>query len=356
MAAEKNYQTVNKPFKVAVLSFELPSFACALIRLIYPLRYLQTEVEFAWAVGFDGRQFHIHARTLANADLVIVQRQFPCAATAKMLQHVLSLGKPVIYETDDLLTDIPADNPIHHYTQQNRALLIEFLARVNAITTSTEPLVQALSEYNKNVHLLPNLLDISLWPKSRTAETKDTIVLGFTGTPTHQHDLGLIEEALFRIADMHRNRVAFVFMGCITERLRQLPHCTYQEFRPAYEEYTRILPRLGIDIAVVPLLDIQFNHLKSDIKWLEYSACNIPGIFADLPPYRNSIRHMETGMLAGYALDPWVESLDRLIRDQELRATMAAAARLEVQSKHSLQCKAVQYLHVYRSVLEQAKP
>jgi glycosyltransferase involved in cell wall biosynthesis len=355
MTAGENIHITGQPLKLAILSFELPTYACAQIRLLHPLRALRGLVQAAWAAEFNGQRFRINSRLLSEADLIIVQRQFPCAATARWLQQILASGKPVIYDTDDLLTDIPVDNPVHHYTQQNRGLLIEFLAQIAAITVSTEPLAQALMPYNKNVIVLPNLIDLSLWPQNRDESGKEPITVGFTGTPTHGRDLECIEEALFRIAGKHRDKVGFVFMGCINEKMKQLPHLSYYEFNPGYEEYVRMLPRLGIDIAVIPLENIAFNHFKSNIKWLEYSACGIPGVFSDLPPYHHSIRHKETGMLATNAPDSWVESLDSLIRDKTMRAAIVTAARQEILSEYSVQRNAVRYLDAYRSILEQTK-
>lgn len=340
-----------KPIKVAVFSSDLPGCACTLYRVIYPLQYLQTEISMHWAVRTEGRRLRIDPEAIDSTDLIVVQRLFPCNLTAPIVEKIMTSGKPVIYETDDLVTDIPLDNPFHGYLKDNRHFLLDFISRVNAVTVSTAPLAEAFSGYSKNIYVLPNLINEALWPKRLRPKDNNAIVIGFTGTPTHHKDLAFIENALIRIAEKHGSRVSFVFMGCVTDRLRWLPGFRYVDFKPTYEEYTRLLPSLGIDIAVAPLLDFSFNRCKSNVKWLEYSLCGIPGVYSDLPPYQASIRHGQTGMLAAEDTDAWFESLDYLIGNTEARVGMAEEARAEVLKNYTLGVGAKNYLRVFRQEL-----
>lgn len=340
-----------KPLKIAIFSLDPPASACALIRLLHPLQRLAGELAFRWAVEHDDRQFLWKRDAIAQADILVVQRMFPCTATSEWLQKMLAHGKPVVYETDDQVTDIPPDNPNYPFAQANRAVILDFIARANAVTVSTPPLADAIAAHNRNVHVIPNSLNERLWAVNRPARSGGPVTIGFTGTNTHQADLAIIEDALLTIAEQRRGQVAFVLMGCVTERLKALPNYTFHKFVPSYEEYARCLPRLGIDIAVIPLQTLKFNQAKSDIKWLEYSACGIPGIFTDFTPYQASIRNGETGLLVANNTESWVRALDQMIDEPESREAMAVAARKQVLSERTLLTGAGRHLHFFRSVL-----
>jgi hypothetical protein len=40
------------------------------------------------------------------------------------------------------------------------------------------------------------------------------------------------------------------------------------------------------DICLAPLIDVEFNHCKSNIKCLEYTAAGAVGVYSDVTPYK----------------------------------------------------------------------
>ena len=54
-----------------------------------------------------------------------------------------------------------------------------------------------------------------------------------------------------------------------------------------YFDYIRLLKNLNIDIGIALLQDNNFNKCKSNIKALEYTALDIPGIYSNITPYSN---------------------------------------------------------------------
>jgi hypothetical protein len=67
---------------------------------------------------------------------------------------------------------------------------------------------------------------------------------------------------------------------------------------------------------------------KSDIKWLEYALAGAVTLSSDLPPYRGSLIHNSTGMLACWKdVGDWKRKLRELISRPFLRQRLAANAR-----------------------------
>jgi GT2 family glycosyltransferase len=210
---------------------------------------------------------------------------------------------------------------------------------------TTETLKEKLEPYASEIQVVPTGLNAAVWPKPKVGNRSGRICIGFCGTPTHTAELASIEPALARIAQEYGSSVSFVFMGCATESLSRLPGFRFIPFANSYADYTRKLQQTTLDIALVPLIDNPFNRCKSNIKWLEYSACGIAGIYADLPPYNASIEHGRTGLLAGQEPEQWYEAIRLLIEHDDLRRGIAGNARMKVLNNYSLSSSDKNYGH-----------
>ncbi len=76
-----------------------------------------------------------------------------------------------------------------------------------------------------------------------------------------------------------------------------------------------------------------FNKAKSNIKYLEFSALHIPGIYADLEPYNKDVVRGSNGFLAT-TYDQWIGCLRKLITDPVLRAEMGDKAFFDVKMRY----------------------
>ena len=342
-------QPIQK-LRITVFSLDAKEHACGYYRIQSPLKEIAGQVELSWGIEVREKPFRIIPGVAETADIIIVQRSFPRLETAEFLYHLCSLGKPIIFEIDDLLTQLPSTNLNYSWGVDCTPHIFEFIRKCSAVTVSTEELKKHFSSYNDAIHILPNLLDSDLWCKT-SPPSSGPVVIGYAGTITHNTDLALLEEVLDRIASSYGNRVAFTFIGCATERISRLPGFSFIQFKNSFETYARELQEIPIDIMLVPLEDNPFNRCKSNIKWLEYSSCGIAGIYADLPPYNNCIEHGTTGLLAGSDPQQWFNAIDLLIRNSKLRRSIAMNARQKVMAEHTLKVGAQRWLQVYREII-----
>ncbi|MBM3801338.1 MAG: glycosyltransferase [Acidimicrobiia bacterium] len=354
LATEGRVVARSERVRVAVVSFDEIHTNCARLRLLEPLLRLP-EIELSWAVHIANRQGLIDIEAIKNADLVVIQRMFPSPGTESSLAGILKIGTPIVYEVDDLLLEMPQGNSNREFAMQCRPFILDTMRKAAAVTVSTEALKAELLRWNSNIYVLPNLIDEQRWARSQ-APHAGPVVVGFTGTNTHGDDLRMIEEALLRISQKHGPAVRFQFMGCVTERLARLSGAKVVEFMPDYESFVTALQTTPMDVAVVSLEDNLFNRCKSNIKWLEYSAGGIAGVYSDMPPYNRCIRHGQTGLLAGNRVQDWVEAIDALIGNTALRLSMAQEARQEVLSSYTLASPKVQlFADAYRAILRRPR-
>lgn len=339
---------------IGIFSSNNPEDACGFLRVQAPLDASRGCINGTWGVTRQRKFFFRHSvidYSLIDAvDIILVQRLFPKRGTQAFLQKALSSGKPLIYENDDLLVDIPSDHPYYSKIAAQKPYMTDLMQRATALTVTNAQLKEELQKYNSDICILPNLLDEQLWNKGRPQESGQ-IIVGFSGTKSHVHDLEIIQKPLAYIAEKYRNKVAFRFSGCTTVELNKLRSLQFLKFTSSYRRYAENLQASAIDIAVAPLKDNRFNRCKSNIKWLEYSACGAAGVYSDLPPYSSCVDHGKTGLLAGADPGDWIEAIEFLIDDTESRRKIAAAARDEVLSSWNLSGGVALFEDFYHSLV-----
>ncbi|MEI2421731.1 hypothetical protein V6O07_15755, partial [Arthrospira platensis SPKY2] len=58
-----------------------------------------------------------------------------------------------------------------------------------------------------------------------------------------------------------------------------------------YAAYASYFGQQECDIFIAPLEDNLFNRCKSGLKFLEYSALGVPGVYSHLEPYQDLVQH-----------------------------------------------------------------
>lgn len=341
-----------EPIRCAVFSTEPLNHACALLRVLQPLRKFKEHVIVDLGTTELDQGSQDDSQRIEKADIIVVQRAFPSRANRNLVDAILRSNKPVIYESDDLLDELPLYHPYSYYSRENRTIIREFIRRCDLIQVSTTPLSANYAKYNSNVRVVQNFLDPDHWfsgvpPPKR--EHRHSVVVGFFGTGTHKPDLEIVEDALAQLSQKHGKVVSFRFLGCTTPALQTLPGSSYCEQWSTYDRFPELIAREQIDIGIAPLLDTPLNRCKSDLKWLEYSALRIPAVYSAVTPYARSVRDGVTGLVVPNEPEAWFAALDRLVLDADLRAHIAEAAHKEVRATRTLDTGAPLFLDTLRT-------
>jgi hypothetical protein len=175
--------------KVLIASFDPPAFPCARLRLLDPLE-LAPGVEVRHALETRNGAPAFRMDLLAWADVVVTQRGFPQPATRALLEPLLAAGKPVVYETDDCLPEVPDFLGKPHYREWGPDL-IAWVKRVAAVTVPTAALAEYFAPHARHVHVLPNYLLSRTRPPGLAAPRvpdPTRIEIGYAGNPGHRTD------------------------------------------------------------------------------------------------------------------------------------------------------------------------
>ena len=114
-----------------------------------------------------------------------------------------------------------------------------------------------------------------------------------------------------------------------------------------------ITSKLRWDSALAPLEDNSFNQCKSDLKFLDYAAIGAAGIYSNVVPYNRSISHQETGWLAKCEMVSWVEAIETLMFDHELRYKLALNAYKYLIHERTLKSQAENWPKAIRWILNE---
>ena len=326
--------------------------ACEYIRVTAPCN----------AIGAQLTTFHgadeVSEIAIKDADMVIIQRTYP--SFVENFQKVVKLGKeygkPIIFEIDDYLFDLPEDHP----DRKSGAYVVDLLAMLYAIadadfvTVPTKSLKDRLIPFNQNTIVIPNYIDDRLWQctdEDDKAESDGIVTIGYMGSYTHESDLELITPVLVKIAEEYGDKVKVKIWGVpLPSELSALANFEYlPAISSIYTEFVDQFKREEVDIFIAPLVNNEFNRVKSHLKYLEYSMLQVPGVYSDLGPYSTIVDDGINGFLAT-TQDEWYEKISNLIEDPNLRKRVGKAAFGHVIKNWSLSKNAESLLETYISL------
>ena len=151
--------------RVVLYTADAWEHVCPLLRVVAPVE--KAGVELLRGNEWKDENLEVDPELVAEADVVVVQRDFPYheEAYANVMQEAKSHGKPVIYDLDDLLFELPNSHPDIDIYKSSRFPILKAVVEADTVTTASEFLRDYLKEFNPNTHLLPNYLDEDIWSR-----------------------------------------------------------------------------------------------------------------------------------------------------------------------------------------------
>lgn len=266
-----------------------------------------------------------NAGVLHDVDTIIMQRLMH-DGLADHIKKARAVGQVIINDVDDWYWGLDPSNNAwkasHPKTnkKENTNFYRQVINASSIVTTSTPFLKDKMSQWNKNVLLLPNTVDTKAFSKHDHTQNED-VVIGWAGSTAHRSgDLQTLRGVLpttqnttTHISYLHgghfHSSPSFAEqVGLPKEMVKTLPTCDPQD-------YPKLLQ---MDIGIAPLRDTPFNHAKSEIKLLEYSASGIPWIGSALSAYVSLRDEFGCGRVAQRPRE-WQRHLNELISSRALR-------------------------------------
>lgn len=303
-----------------------------------------------------------------SADLLLLCRIAGNQRTHQIIRQFQSLGKPVIYDIDDLVFDVNRLHLLAHYEKLSlteKAQLNEFAGAIRStldccdiVTTATFALKTEIEKLGLTAQVIPNTIGFGIVEAAREitaagAGQHDRVRLGyFSGTRTHERDFAECTGALRRILDT-RSDVELMVVGELDCPILE----QYEDklIRLPLMPYRAMLNQLAtVDINLAPLqLYNPFTNCKSELKVFEASIFGIPTVASPTSGYASIIAHGSDGLLAQND-DEWYNFLSRLIEDVSFRRTLGNEARRTIVPRFRIENAIREAECLYRALLDGA--
>ncbi|MGI4746060.1 MAG: glycosyltransferase, partial [Janthinobacterium lividum] len=244
----------------------------------------------------------------------------------------------IVLDCDDDLLSVPEDKDKDGRYLAGLPSFARLLRRADLVSVSTPALVKAFSAYSSVVRLIPNMLSARLWlkplPEPSRQPSPEKIVALYMGTMTHDGDLQLLREPVMRIKAQHPNFELRVIGGQRSNEdwFTRIDGPSDAKDYPSFVQWFRSQCQQA-NFALGPLVDSTFNQCKSDLKFLDYAAAGLSGIYSDVESYRHAVMHENNGLLTRNDPDSWTAAIETMIGHPSLRRRMATRAQALVRSK-----------------------
>lgn len=222
--------------------------------------------------------------------------------------------------------------------------------KADLVTCTVEPLAKEFRKLNKNVAILPNLMNFKAYPKV-SMMPNDKIRIGWQGGVSHFEDLKMLLPILKTVSDSMD--IDFCYFGDhrLGNMFKDIKGYRHEQYVPM-EVYPYKLACMNFDIGLAPLVDNTFNRCKSAIKYFEYSMVGTPTIASNIPPYSDVITNEKDGILVIDEIE-WSEAIYRLSKDKAFRKKLASNAYENVYRNFNADTKAHLWVEAYEKALKQ---
>lgn len=250
-------------------------------------------------------------------------------------KKLLSLGKvralarrhKLVFDFDDAIWTSEKGDRSLFARLRTKARLASVLKRSAVVMAGNDYLADYARRFNRNVVVVPTVVDCDLYPARRHAEAR-VVTLGWVGHSVNFKYLAALGDVLRRLAAVRPVRLLVVADQAFHAEGLEV------ENRP-WAEDTEVANILEMDIGLMPLADDEWTRGKCGFKAIQYMAAGIPPVASRVGMNVQLVEHGVDGFLAGNSRE-WFEALSLLCSDAALRQRVGQAARQKVHARYSL--------------------
>jgi glycosyltransferase involved in cell wall biosynthesis len=314
------------------------------------------------------------AEAIGKADIIIARN-----GNSPMIEAIQGMypGKVIVFDHDDNTFKIDWTN--EHYKDhgvddtklwvtgvtpgfdkfKNRRKRHEmvYMLETSALNTSpVENLSDLWAQFNGRGAVVENGINFEMYPELEIKDPKkgQEFRIGWQGGVSHLADIGSVAKQLE--AFLREKHNAFYYsvgsyyeklMDGVTKKVRKY------EWLP-FKAHPYRMATLGLDVAIIPLDDSEFNDYKSEIKFSEFAALKIPCLVRNRLPYSRVCKN-EENCLTYDTPEEFKTQLERLYEDKELGNRLAKNAYKWVKENRDMKKLAKDAIKMYKDLLNEVQ-
>ncbi len=284
--------------------------------------------------------------SLHKADIVYVFMWGTPFGSSLYERIICLLSKTVIYDVEDNVM-MEQKNSLNPITK-----ILRGSGKVNYLIKSSNHVITSspfLNEYAVNLNRLNQATYISssinikrFMPLDKPSHN-EPVVLGWTGTFSSKEYLDILEPIFLKLA-----KTSLFKLRIIGNFEYTLPGINTEVIQ--WTKENEVIDLQGIDIGLYPLPQNDWVLGKSGLKALQYMAFGLPTVATNVGTTPRIIQNMDNGILVREDHE-WVDALEMLINQPELRKRLGNNARQTVVDSYSTDVIGSKYLAILNSLV-----
>lgn len=283
------------------------------------------------------------ALAVPRASVVVVEYELLPYFPALLERWLAWRGCRMVVDYDDAL--------FHQYDEHRNKWVRRLLGRKIATAMRLAHTVVAgnayLADYARRagaprVEVIPTVIDLARYRAKDAASPSELFTIGWIGSPSTARYLRDIAPALAEVCRDGRARVRLVGSGPI-----ELPGVPVEVI--PWREDAEVDEIRRFDVGIMPLPDEPWARGKCGFKLIQYMACGLPVVASPVGVNAEIVEAETSGFLATTQRE-WVNALERLRAEPDLRQRMGEAGRRRVEARYCLGVTAPRVLALLRSV------
>lgn len=259
----------------------------------------------------------------------------------------LNRSKITIYDIEDniLINYKKKNNLIAFLRSQEKILYL--IKNCNYIITSSpylSEICQKISKKKFNIEYISASIHLERYYPIKKHIKKSKIVLGWTGTHSSKPYLDILKNVFTKIKKNNTN----IIIKIISDFNYQVNDLTIENVR--WNKQSEIQDLLDIDIGIYPLSNEEWVKGKSGLKALQYMSLGIPVIATKVGMNKKIIKNMENGLLVNNDDREWLNAINILAQDHELRNKIGKNSRKTISENYSTNIIGNKYLKILNSL------
>jgi len=278
---------------------------------------------------------------LRKAEIVVVLRKtFPRA----VLWVLRKCSKRLVFDLDDAI--FCNSDGSSSATRMSR--FADMVRVADQVTAGNNFLERAVAPFNRNVAVIPTCVDVEKYAVSaeQPADHFDLVWIGSRSTRKYLEDLlPALEQCVQRVPKLRLKIVADFTLRSGTIKIIPVQWSASSE----------ALELASAHIGVAPMRDDDWSRGKCALKVLQYMAAGLPVVSSAAGVNADIVRPGENGELAGNT-HAWVDAIEKLYQQPELRASYGINGRYLVRDQYSIDAVSARLIAVFNQLCASKKP
>lgn len=265
-------------------------------------------------------------RSLRQSDVVVLFKKMLCPWQMALLRRC---AKRLVFDFDDAI--LYNDTGRNGYRNPRRARRFPVVCRrADTVIVGNQYLASLARDYGALPIIVPTCIDDALLSPGEPCDRHDPVVLGWIGS---RATVKYLQELVPVLEALHRRNPGRFILRVICDTFPNSADLVIE--RKMWSRADELQNLRSLDVGIMPLPDNLWTRGKCGFKLMQYMAVGLPVVGSPVGVNVEIIRDGHNGFLAG-SPDEWIEKLERLIHDPDLRRSIGLAGYESLKGRYRL--------------------